>query len=315
VYLDKTGTLSTAAPAVRAWRVAPAFRDREAWLRRAVAAAESGLRHPIAAALANPAVAGGRVCHISSDIPVRARERRVVPGLGVVAQVDGADGAAHELRVGDPRLGPEAGAGAPPVDAKAVVVWVDGARAATIELEEAWRAGMGEAVDELARLGLEVEILTGDPDAAPAVGPARVHAGLTPEAKRRRVAEQVAAGREVLFVGDGVNDAAAMGAAQGSVAMQAGAELAQAAAMAVFAGDDLRFLPRAIREARVIRRGIRVNLRLAAGYNLLGMALAASGQLHPVVAALLMVGSSALVSVNALRSVGAWRKAGPPAPG
>jgi P-type E1-E2 ATPase len=106
----------------------------------------------------------------------------------------------------------------------------------------------------------------------------------------------------VAFVGDGVNDAAAMSAAQASIAMQAGAELARAAAMAVFAGDDLRFLPRAIRVARTVRRSIRTNLRFAAAYNTAGMALAAAGALHPVVAALLMVGSSAFVSFRALRS-------------
>jgi P-type E1-E2 ATPase len=116
----------------------------------------------------------------------------------------------------------------------------------------------------------------------------------------------VAAGHEVVFVGDGVNDAAAMSSAQASIAMQAGADLARAAAMAVFAGDDLRFLPQAIRVARAARRSISTNLRFAAAYNLIGMALAAAGILHPVVAALLMVGSSALVSANALRGVGAW---------
>jgi cation transport ATPase len=87
--------------------------------------------------------------------------------------------------------------------------------------------------------------------------------------------------------------------------MRAGAELARAAAMAVFAGDDLRFLPRAIRVARAARRSIRTNLLFAAAYNGVGMTLAAAGLLHPVVAALLMVGSSAFVSVRALRSGGA----------
>jgi cation transport ATPase len=84
--------------------------------------------------------------------------------------------------------------------------------------------------------------------------------------------------------------------------MQAGAELAQAAAMAVFAGDDLRFLPGAIKVARQARRSIRSNLGFAAAYNAAGMTLAAAGLLHPVAAALLMVGSSAFVSINALRT-------------
>jgi cation transport ATPase len=93
-----------------------------------------------------------------------------------------------------------------------------------------------------------------------------------------------------------------MSAAQASIAMQAGAELTHAAAMAVFAGEDLRFLPRAIAVGRAARRSIRVNLGFAVAYNAVGMALAAAGLLHPVAAALLMVGSSAFVSVNALRT-------------
>jgi cation transport ATPase len=96
-----------------------------------------------------------------------------------------------------------------------------------------------------------------------------------------------------------------MSAAQASIAMRAGADLARAAAMAVYAGGDLRFLPRAIRLARNCRRSIRVNLRFAAAYNAAGMTLAAAGWLHPVMAALLMVGSSAFVSFNALRGAAA----------
>jgi cation transport ATPase len=95
-----------------------------------------------------------------------------------------------------------------------------------------------------------------------------------------------------------------MSAAEVSVAMRGGSELARASAMAVFAGDDWRFLPQAIRVARATRRGIRANLVFASVYNIIGMALAAGGVLHPVAAALLMVGSSVLVSVRAMRSSG-----------
>ena len=72
----------------------------------------------------------------------------------------------------------------------------------------------------------------------------------------------------------------------------------------MFLGTDLRFLPDAIRLARGVRAGVAANLRFAAGYNTLGMAVAAAGWLHPVVAALLMLGSSAFVSVRALRGAG-----------
>ena len=369
VCLDKTGTLSTAMPAVRAWRVEPAFRARAAWLRSAVAAAEDGLAHPIAAALrgaCQPIVdkdstavgvviwrehqpAGGRhpqedperesgACDgLRYELPVRT-ERRIEPGLGVVARVEDEAGTLVEIRVGERMLGEggvrtpakaglrgalegdpvgAAGPSAPAAAAgKEIIVFVEGVPAATIELTEIWREGLEEALGELETLGVEAEVLTGDASAAGGrLAIASVRAGLTPAEKHERVRALVAAGRDVVFVGDGVNDAAAMSAAQASIAMRAGADLARAAAMAVFGGDDLRFLPQAIRLARAARRSISTNLRFAACYNLAGMALAAAGVLHPVVAALLMVGSSALVSANALRSVGAWNGRPPrPAP-
>jgi P-type E1-E2 ATPase len=186
---------------------------------------------------------------------------------------------------------------------KEVFVFVDGAHAATIELQETWREGLDAALQEIAALGIDVEILTGDPSPPDArLACATVRAGLAPLEKLEHVRKMVAAGRCVTFVGDGVNDAAAMSEAQASIAMQTGAELTHAAAMAVFGGEDLRFLPHAIRIARAARRSIRTNLGFAAAYNAAGIALAAAGMLHPVAAALLMVGSSAFVSVNALRN-------------
>jgi cation transport ATPase len=311
VCLDKTGTLSTDTLAVRAWVTEPPFHGREAWLKTAVAAVEEGLAHPIAAALRGE-------CNVLRYIPAVVTERRIEPGLGVVALVADESGRPVEIRVGEREL-VEGAAGSPAMKdgrresapareaaGKEIFVFVDGAPAATIELAETWREGLDEALRELQALGVGTEILTGDASAAAGrFEGAAMRAGLTPADKHERVRELVAAGRCVAFVGDGVNDAAAMSAAQASIAMQAGAELARAAAMAVFAGDDLRFLPRAIRVARAARRSVSTNLLFAAAYNTAGMALAAAGMLHPVVAALLMVGSSAFVSVRALRSSGA----------
>jgi cation transport ATPase len=319
VCLDKTGTLSTAALTVRSWRLEPAFRDRERWLKASVAAAEEGLRHPVAAALQT------RSNVIRDKGPV-VKERQIEAGLGVVAVVEDEAGRPVEIRVGERALGgvtagvsngnegrggavpaPGEGLGRPAAAAthaaKEVFAFIDGVHAATIELQETWREGLDAALHELVALGVEVAILTGDaatPDAR--LAGVAVRTGMTPLDKREYVRNLIAAGRCVAFVGDGINDAAAMSAAQASIAMEAGAELTHAAAMAVFAGGDLRFLPRAIVVARAARRSIRTNLGFAAAYNAAGMTLAAAGVLHPVVAALLMVGSSAFVSVNALRS-------------
>ena len=338
VCLDKTGTLSTETLGVRAWVTDPPFHGREAWLKSAVAAVEEGLAHPIAAALQKecnvlrykpPQAASEKengICNVLRYKPAVVTERRIEPGQGVVALVADESGLPVEIRVGEREL---VGCQVPSAnrrEAKEIFVSVGGRLAATVELAETWREGLDEALRALHALGVETEILTGDPHAAgsfagaglsrdrgngedtnPGRGlkpfqPPVIRAGMTPEGKLARVEELKTAGRCVAFVGDGVNDAAAMSAAQASIAMQAGAELARAAAMAVFAGDDLRFLPRAIRVARAARRSIHTNLLFAAAYNTAGMALAAAGVLHPVVAALLMVGSSAFVSVRALRS-------------
>ncbi|MFA5058517.1 MAG: HAD-IC family P-type ATPase, partial [Opitutaceae bacterium] len=278
VCLDKTGTLSTETLAVRAWRIEREFQAHERWLRAAVAAVEDGLMHPVAAALreAGPALSAPRAeetCQLLVDMLPVVRERRIEPGLGVVARVEDETGRPLEVRVGERRLAePQAGADARPAT-KEIFVSVGGRPAAVIELAETWRKGMHEALRELAALGVEVEILTGDasyrnyqsgliPDAAGAPPGLQsvIRSGLTPPEKLARVEELKAAGLTVAFVGDGINDAAAMSAAPASIAMQAGAELARASAMAVFAGGDLRFLPRTIRVARAARRSIRANL-------------------------------------------------------
>ncbi|MFA6287930.1 MAG: heavy metal translocating P-type ATPase [Opitutaceae bacterium] len=294
--LDKTGTLSGESLRVLEWRSTSewASADHEAWLKAVVNGLEASSHHPVAKALKE-------VCHLLSDKLVFG-EVREEPGLGVVGQVRDAVGAWVEVRVGERALhaglAPDGGR-----DDKTIYVTVDGVLAAEITLGETWREGLAETLEELKVLGLSVEVLTGDPHPSADLG-VPVSGCLMPADKQERVAELVAAGRTVLFAGDGVNDAAAMSVAQASIAMRGGSELARAAAMAVFAGDDLRFLPEAIRVARKVIASVRGNLLFAAGYNILGMALAAAGMLHPVAAALLMVGSSAWVSVRALRSAG-----------
>ena len=291
--LDKTGTLSGESLRVLAWSTRPDWSDRETWLKTAVNALEASSHHPVANALKE-------VCHLISDKPAELAGVREEPGLGVVGRVKDRRGVWAEVRVGERAL--HAGlAGAVGPGDKTIFVSVDGSLAAEITLGETWRAGLTETLVELKALGLSVEVLTGDPHPPADLG-VPLRGGLSPADKQARVNELAAAGRTVLFAGDGVNDAAAMSAAHASIAMRGGSELARAAAMGVFAGEDLRFLPEAIRVARRITASVKGNLLFAAGYNVAGMALAAAGMLHPVVAALLMVGSSAWVSVRALRS-------------
>ena len=311
VCLDKTGTLSTDRLQVKTWRTEPAFTDREAWLHAVVAVMEDGLPHPAARALQEK-------CHVIRDtfpVPLLLKKREVRPGFGVVGVVTGADAEAVTIAIGEPALGVAMGklqsseaekchVLRDTFSGKVLTVFVDGQVAAHIELSEQWREGMGDALAELTALGVSAEVLSGDPRAAEILAgfDVPVRSGVAPADKLTRVKELVGIGRCVAFFGDGVNDAAAMSAADVSVAMRGGTELARASAMAVFAGEDWRFIPHAIRIARATRRGIRANLWFASIYNIIGMALAAGGVLHPVAAALLMVGSSVVVSVRAMRS-------------
>ena len=315
VCFDKTGTLSESSLKVAAVVLSPEFKDREPDVARWILAAEAGDSHPVARALVAWAQEKG-----ATPLSVESLDR--IPGRGIRAGVrDG--GRTVVVAIGSGAMfasvsgcqsgyAPDSPAGGVGNDSRPtgeavsngrwVCLEIDGVRAAWLELSERWRPGAAGVFARLKDLRIDSEILTGDP--APdrsAIPNVAWRAGLSPAEKLARVEELRAEGKSVLFLGDGINDASAMSAADMAIAMSGGAQLAHASAPAVFLGSDLSFLPDAIVRAREVIRGIGINIRFAAGYNALGMAIAAAGLIHPVVAALLMVGSSAFVSARALR--------------
>jgi len=306
VLMDKTGTLTEDRAAVVDLAVAEGV-DRvrlAGWL----ASVEAGGAHPIARGFADLAAPLGFVV-----------DHRAVPGAGVEAElVDPREPGTMTIRLGRPGWldpvgeGPDwkalvdnlkAGAGA-----SLVYATIDGRPVAVAAVAERARESAAEAVAAFERLGLPVEVMTGDtPGRAEALmvdlglGRLPVAAGISPEAKRRRVDALAAVGRRPLFVGDGLNDGPALAAAFVGVATASGTDLAVEAAGLTLYGGDLGAIPWAVALARRTVAGLRRVLMWAAVYNLAGMALAATGWLHPVAASLLMVGSSLWVGWRASR--------------
>lgn len=287
VVFDKTGTLTIGRPEVRHCRTLGGT-DAQQCLRIG-AALEQASTHPIARAF-------GRVPR-----PLPAPSALTVePGQGL-------DGVVGGIRYRIGRRDFVAGlAGARGEPDAGLYLGRSGEWLADITIEDRLRAGAAAAVERLGQLGLTVEVASGDQAdtvarVAAAAGIARHQARLTPEDKIALVAAREAAGRSVLMVGDGINDAPVLAAASVSIAMGGGAALAQTSADAVLMVQDLGVLPQAIAVARRTLAVVRQNLGWAVAYNLTALPAAALGFIPPWAAAIGMSFSSLLVVANALR--------------
>ncbi|TNM69523.1 heavy metal translocating P-type ATPase [Streptomyces sp. NP160] len=310
VVLDKTGTLTEGRPSAALVVTGAAFDDDD--VLRWAAAAERGSEHPLARAVTE--AAGGR----ELDVPP-AEHFEAPAGRGVRAVVEG-----RRVLVGSPRfLQEEGAAGAEAFEAEvaavrsdggtAVLVAVDGEAAGVLAVTDRVRESTPAALRALRDQGLEVVMLTGDARAtaeavARELGVERVEAEVRPEDKAAAVRALREQGRVVAMVGDGVNDAPALAAADVGVAMGSGTDVAVEGAGVVLLHSDLRALVRARALSRATMRNIRQNLAFAFAYNGAGIPLAA-GVLYPVVGVLLtpevaaaaMALSSVSVIGNALR--------------
>lgn len=187
-----------------------------------------------------------------------------------------------------------------------VLIHVEGHCAGRILLRDTVRPSAGAAVARLKRLGIGSAMLTGDDRTvaeavAREVGIATVWAREMPDGKVARVRELRAAGRRVAMIGDGINDAAALAAADVGVAFATGADVAAEAADINLVGSTPHLVADAVVLARSGVRLIRENLAWAFGYNIIAIPLAALGRLPPAWAAAMMMGSSLAVVLNALR--------------
>ena len=285
---DKTGTLTTGKFRLIEARILRGSRDEALAL---AAALEQGATHPVAHPLR--AAAG--------TISLHATDLQYVPGQGVEGVIDG-----MRYRLGAPEfIAPGQDTGLPAgltavglADANGVIAWFG--------LGDELRPQAQALVARLKRLGMRLHLYSGDrPDNVAALaahlGIEDARGGMLPQDKVAAVKALQSEGRVVVMTGDGVNDAPVLAQAQVSVAIDQGAEAAQAAADMVLLSSELMRLADGVEMARKTRVVIRQNLTWSVAYNILALPAAALGHVTPWLAGLGMSLSSLLVVLNALR--------------
>ncbi len=295
IVLDKTGTITQGRLGLVRW-------EGDVQARALVAALEGQSAHPIARAL---------VRDLGDDGPATVQDVHQTTGGGIVGRVggvpvaagspafvrarashDGADEAWERSLVGE-ALTP-------------VLVAVNGRVVAAAGLGDPIRADARASIDHLRAAGWDVQILSGDhpqvvASVAATLGVAHAHGGISPEGKLDRI-RSLARTAPVVMVGDGVNDAAALAAAGVGVAVHGGAEASLAAADVYLSREGLAPLVELLDGSRRVLGVIHRNLGVSLFYNVGAAALAMSGHIHPIVAAILMPLSSLSVLTLSFRS-------------
>jgi Cu+-exporting ATPase len=301
VVLDKTGTITKGEPTLI--DVIAGHMDEETFL-RLVGGAEKRSEHPLARAI----MTGIRKRGMTPGDPERFD---AVPGFGIRAKVDGRD-----VLVGTRRWMDKNG-----IDVRealtelenleengktAVLAAVDGTFAGILAVADPVKETSREAVSMLKEMGIDVVMITGDNErtaraVARQAGIEKVLAEVLPKEKANAVKELQASGRKVAMVGDGINDAPALAAADIGMAVGTGTDVAMETADITLMRGDLRAIADAIRMSRKTMSNIRQNLFWALVYNALGIPIAAAGLLEPWIAGAAMAFSSVSVVLNALR--------------
>lgn len=287
VLFDKTGTLTAGMPRL----IAPEQFEPEALSLATALAVES--RHPYSRAL----VTACREAGLTPRGDVKGIEE--VPGSGMRALLNG-----DEIRLGRADW---AAPGRQANGGNAGTVLARNSHAlAYFDFVDPPREGAKDAIAALAREGIMAEIASGDAKApvealAKELGVERAWSRLTPADKMDLLKTQSDQGHRILMVGDGINDAPALAAADVSMVPAKAADIGRHTASFVFLHEDLRALPFALDIARRARSLVMQNFALAALYNVIAVPLAVMGFASPLAAALAMSGSSIIVIANALR--------------
>ena len=299
VVLDKTGTLTEGRPQVSAIYCVPGSGFDEDALYCIAAAVEQNAAHPLARAIVSAAQARGL------EIPA-AQNAQTVVGAGITAEVEGVGLVkAGKLDFAELRL-PENLSDDVWRIASIVAVSANGKPIGAFALADALKADTAEAIGRLKKHNIDVYIMSGDNQGtveyvAKQLGIAHAFGNMSPRDKATEVQKLKAAGKTVAMVGDGINDAPALAAANVSFAMKGGADVAEHTASATLMQHSVNQLADALSVSRATLKNIKQNLFFAFFYNILGIPLAALGFLNPVIAGAAMAASSVSVLSNALR--------------
>jgi Cu+-exporting ATPase len=308
VAFDKTGTLTLGKPTLTQIHAAPSF--DEARILALAAAVEAKSEHPLGRALAEAAHARGLALPEVSDFAYR-------PGLGVTGLVDG-----QKIGVGSADLLAALGADPKLLEPQAEIragqgascffISIDGQAAGLFAVADPVRPEAAAAIAALHALGLKTALVTGDREAtaqavAALIKVDRVFAGMKPDGKVAAL-KALRADGPVAFVGDGVNDAPALAAADVGIAMGAGTDIAIDSAQVILMSSDLAKVAQAFALSRATLRNIKQNLFWAFGYNVVLIPVAMGALyplngtlLNPALGAAAMALSSLFVLANALR--------------
>jgi P-type Cu2+ transporter len=313
IYFDKTGTITSGQPVLQQIQLVDKTIREDELLGR-LAALESAGGHALGRAVASEAKRRG--CQAGSVSQVQ-----VHPGSGMAGEVSW-QGASTQVIAGTGSFVASAAhaasfCGSPPTDGNCSVIEVawDGELRGRLLFTDAVRPDAARCVGALSEAGISCVLLSGDrfPAAAAIAGQTGIiqtQAPRSPAQKLQAIAESIAAGRSVAMVGDGINDAPALAAAETGIAFAAGTDLPRQAGNVVILSGRLMQIPWLIGLSKRTGSIIRGNFAWSFGYNSLALGAAAAGLLHPLLAAVAMVISSLTVLGNSLRIAGYPDEAG-----
>lgn len=305
VFFDKTGTLTRKQLVFTGFYIDPGACVEEDEFMTIVCSVESASEHPLARSLVRYAR--------SIDLPLlKLSEFKAYPGLGVYAYLKG-----RGVYIGSRRFMERKGL--VPTGSRTyaklnemektgstvILCGWEGKITGLLGFSEEIREEAFEAIDDLKQDGIEVSVLTGDSCNSSSAVAYRlgvvVKSGLLPEGKVAEIRNRGVCGNGLTaMIGDGINDAPALNAADVGIALGCGTDIARESADVSFLGDDLRKIPWLLGYSSTTLRKIKQNLFWAFIYNVIGIGLAAAGLLQPVLSAAAMILSSSIVLLNSL---------------